>query len=185
MYNCDETFQIQAFSHSQHISELRVWEKCSCERVMSRIQLASLIVVTTNKTGVKILIAFWPKTQLLLGRKLSQIGENTIFVEKTFVDCSLLLCQRTPHPKFHSSKTFANSHKTAKFAQVFSLKSFPPNANCFQPWSQTSYVLEFWYYDSCSCHNCGLNKLTYTASRYKVIVTPEVLTQDICRVSLI
>ena len=37
------------------------------------------------------------------GRKLSRIGENTIFVEKTFV----------------------NSHKTAIFTKVFSLESFP------------------------------------------------------------
>ena len=34
------------------------------------------------------------------GRKLSRIGENTIFAEKTFADCSLLPCQRTPRPKF-------------------------------------------------------------------------------------
>ena len=34
------------------------------------------------------------------GRKLSRIGENMIFAEKTFVDCSLLPCWRTPHPKF-------------------------------------------------------------------------------------
>ena len=35
------------------------------------------------------------------GRKLSQIGEKMIFVDKTFVDCSFLPRQRTPRPKFH------------------------------------------------------------------------------------
>ena len=58
------------------------------------------------------------------GRKLSRIGENTIFAEKTFADCSLLQCQRTPHPNF-AEKTFTFSHETAKFVNVFSLESFP------------------------------------------------------------
>ena len=47
-----------------------------------------------------------------------------IFAEKTFADCSLLQCQRMPHPKFRK-EIFAYSHKTAKIAKVFSLKSFP------------------------------------------------------------
>ena len=47
------------------------------------------------------------------GRKLSRIGENTIFAEKTFADCSLLQRQRTPPPKFRGEKY---THKTAKFA---------------------------------------------------------------------
>ena len=37
-------------------------------------------------------------------RKLSRIGENTIFAEKTFADCSLLLCQRMPRPKILQRK---------------------------------------------------------------------------------
>ena len=73
-----------------------------------------------------------------------ELVKNTIFTEKTFADCSLLLHQRTPHPKFHrklsriahfcctkgchtpnfTEKTFANSHKTVKFAKVFFLESF-------------------------------------------------------------
>ena len=39
------------------------------------------------------------------------------FAKKTFADCSLLPRQRMPHPKFW--KTFAYSHKTAKFVKVF------------------------------------------------------------------
>ena len=58
------------------------------------------------------------------GRKLSRIGENTIFAEKTFADCSLLQRQKMPRPNF-AEKTFAYSHKTAKFTKVFSLTSFP------------------------------------------------------------
>ena len=34
------------------------------------------------------------------GRKLSRIGENTIFAKKNFVDCLLLSCRRTPRTKF-------------------------------------------------------------------------------------
>ena len=41
------------------------------------------------------------------------------------MDCLLLLCQRMPCPKISRKKTFANSHKTAKFMKVFSLESFP------------------------------------------------------------
>ena len=58
------------------------------------------------------------------GRKLLQIGENPIIAEKTFMDCSLLLCQRTPRPNF-VEKTFTYGHKSSKFVKVFSLKSFP------------------------------------------------------------
>ena len=43
------------------------------------------------------------------GRKLSRIGENTIFAEKTFAEktfanCSFLLCRRMPHPIFSRRK---------------------------------------------------------------------------------
>ena len=66
---------------------------------------------------------------ILYSGKLSRekFRKLVIFVEKTFVDCSLLLRQRTPCPKFHNftEKTFATSHKSAKFAKGFSLESFP------------------------------------------------------------
>ena len=55
------------------------------------------------------------------GKKLWQIE---IFMGKTFADCLLLPHQRTSRPKFHG-ETFANSHKTVKFAKVFSIESFP------------------------------------------------------------
>ena len=51
--------------------------------------------------------------------------KSTIFAEKTFTDCSLLLHQRMPHPQILHEKTVANSHKTVKFPKVFSLGSFP------------------------------------------------------------
>jgi len=41
------------------------------------------------------------------GRKLLQIGENTIFAEKTFTDCLLVSHQRSPDPQICG----ANSHK--------------------------------------------------------------------------
>ena len=37
---------------------------------------------------------------LLYSWKLAQIDQNTIFMEKTLDICSLLPCQRMPHPKF-------------------------------------------------------------------------------------
>ena len=58
------------------------------------------------------------------GRKLS--GISTIFTEKTFTDCSLLLCQRMLRPQIVRRKLLHKySHKTARFAKVFFLKSFP------------------------------------------------------------
>ena len=44
-------------------------------------------------------------------------------VEKTFADCSLVLQKDATVPNF-VEKAFAISHKTLKFAKVFSLKSF-------------------------------------------------------------
>ena len=70
------------------------------------------------------------------GRKLSWIGEkykfcgensqiaNTIFVEKTHRLLTFAALKDTTLPNF-KEKSFANSHKTAKFAKIFSLESFP------------------------------------------------------------
>jgi len=59
-------------------------------------------------------------------RKLSRIGENTIFAEKTFTDCLLLPRQRMPQPQILQRK-LTNSHKATKFQfpKVFSLESSP------------------------------------------------------------
>ena len=56
------------------------------------------------------------------GRKLSRIGD---FCGENFR--GLLACaapKDTTLPNF-AEKTYANSHKTAKFAKVFSFESFP------------------------------------------------------------
>ena len=58
------------------------------------------------------------------GRKLSRIGEKYDFRGENFH--RLLACavpKDATHPNF-MEKTFANSHKTTKFAKVFSLESF-------------------------------------------------------------
>ena len=62
--------------------------------------------------------------KLLREKNFHKLAENTIFVEKTFVNCSLVLPMDTTPLNF-TKKTFANSHKTSKSAKVFSLKSFP------------------------------------------------------------
>ena len=61
-------------------------------------------------------------------KTFARIGGNTIFAEKTCADCSLLQRQRTSRPKFRG-ENFAYSHKTAKFAKVFPLESFPLYGN--------------------------------------------------------
>ena len=58
------------------------------------------------------------------GRKLSRIGEKYNFRGENFhrvLTCAAL--KDTTPPNF-AEKTFVNSHKTAKFAKVFSLESF-------------------------------------------------------------
>ena len=46
-----------------------------------------------------------------------------IFADKTFADCPLVPPKDATPPNF-TEKTFTNSHKTVKFAKVFSLESF-------------------------------------------------------------
>ena len=60
----------------------------------------------------------------LRGRKLSRFGRNKIFTEKTFADCSLVSPPKDATPLNFGEKTFANSYKTSKIAEVFSLDSF-------------------------------------------------------------
>ena len=55
------------------------------------------------------------------GRKLLQIGGKYDFHKENF--CSLVLPKDTTPPNF-VEKTFTNSHKTLKFAKVFSLETF-------------------------------------------------------------
>ena len=53
-----------------------------------------------------------------------KIGNKKRFLgDKTFMDCLLVLAQVATCPSF-AEKIFANSHKTSKFAKVFSLESF-------------------------------------------------------------
>ena len=61
------------------------------------------------------------------GKKLlrNQLVGNTIFAEKTFADCLLMLQTDTTPPNF-VEKTFTNSHKTSQNSQKFS----PSNISC-------------------------------------------------------
>ena len=56
---------------------------------------------------------------------ICKLVKNTFFTEKTF--CGLLTCSvpNNSMPPDFVEKTLANSHKTTKFAKVFSLESFP------------------------------------------------------------
>ena len=59
------------------------------------------------------------------GRKLSQIGEKDNFWGEKFHKLLACATQKDTTPPNFVEKTFTNSHKTAKFVKVFSLKSFP------------------------------------------------------------
>ena len=58
------------------------------------------------------------------GENFRELVENTIFTEKTFMDC-LLVPPKDATPLNFTEKTFAISHKTSKFVKVFSLENFP------------------------------------------------------------
>ena len=58
------------------------------------------------------------------GRKLFWIGGKYYLFGETFTNC-LLVPLKDATPLNFTEKTSANSHKTSKFAQVFSLESFP------------------------------------------------------------
>ena len=70
---------------------------------------------------------FWELTVYrIYSRKLSREWWKIDFSgEKTFADCSLVSPKQNATCSNFAEKTFANSHKTSKFAKVFSLESFP------------------------------------------------------------
>ena len=78
------------------------------------------------------------------GRKLSRIGENTIFAEKN-LQIARFCSAKWRHTPYFAEKTFAYSHKNAKFAKVFSLESFPLYGGC-QGERRTSATEAFQYY---------------------------------------
>ena len=82
--------------------------------------------VDTLTFGMLNRLSLIPYSGKLLREKIfvNCMVKNMLFAEKTSVDCSLLLSQMTPRPKF-CGDNFCYSHKTTKFIKVFSLKSFP------------------------------------------------------------
>ena len=65
------------------------------------------------------------------GRKLSRIGEKYDFRGKNFCRLLTFAAPKDTMPPNFAENTFANSHKTARFAKVFSLESFPPYGTSF------------------------------------------------------
>ena len=59
------------------------------------------------------------------GRKLSRIGEKCDFRGENFHGLLAFAAPKDATPPNFAEKTFADSHKSAKFTKVFSLKSFP------------------------------------------------------------
>ena len=59
------------------------------------------------------------------GRKLSRIGEKYDFRGENFHGLLASAVPKDATPPNFAEKTFTNCHKTAKFAKVFSLESFP------------------------------------------------------------
>ena len=89
------------------------------------------------------------------GRKLLRIGENTIFAEKTFADCSLLLCQRIPCPPIlwrklsRIAKKPQNSRKFSPSKVFRYTVVFVGELECWMHLSVTVCVLSFALYIPC------------------------------------
>ena len=85
---------------------------------------AANISVTTHQGGIATIKLQYHIVGNFCGRKLSQSGGKKDFPEKTFVDCLLVPPKDGKSPNLEE-KSFANSHKTSKFAKFFFLESFP------------------------------------------------------------
>ena len=59
------------------------------------------------------------------GENFHELVKNMIFMEKTFCRLLAFAVPKEAMPPNFAEKTFANSHKTTKFTEVFSLESFP------------------------------------------------------------
>jgi len=101
---------------------------CTSLHHVNTLLCSEILVVATVVTSMCMYCTYctvW--REAFEGENVWELVGNTIFVEKTFADCSLVLPKDTMPPNF-AEKTFANtpsSHKTLKFAKVFSLESFP------------------------------------------------------------
>jgi len=62
-------------------------------------------------------------------RKLSQIAEKYDFRGENFHGLLAFSMPKNTTPQYFADKTFANSHKTAKFTKVFTFKNFPLYGN--------------------------------------------------------
>ena len=76
----------------------------------------------------RILGNFW-------GRKLSWIGENTIFTVKTLADHSFLLCQKTPCPQILQRKLSQITTKPCN-----SRKFSPSKVSCYTVYNLPIYI---------------------------------------------
>ena len=66
-----------------------------------------------------------PYSVKLSREKLSRIGDKYDLCGKKLSPIGRMCRAKGATPPNFAEKTFANSHKTAKFAKVFSLESFP------------------------------------------------------------
>ena len=78
-------------------------------------------------------------------RKLSRIGEKYDFRGENFRRLLALATPKDTTPQNFMEKTFKISHKTPKFAKVFSLESFPLygmfSSSHILPYAHTSFLI--------------------------------------------
>ena len=82
------------------------------------------LFITPLKRHLELLRSYYHIAETFEGENFHELVKNRIFAEKPFVDCSLVSPAKDTTPPNFAEKTFTNSYKTSKFAQVFSLKSF-------------------------------------------------------------
>ena len=110
---------------STHQSCLATCIKGGVQSIACRYQLYNCLSRMLSLPSSHKTVAWIPYSGKLSRKKTLQIGEKYNFRGENFRGLLTSAAPKDATPPNFAEKTFANRHKTAKFAKVFSLKSFP------------------------------------------------------------
>ena len=75
------------------------------------------------------------------GEKFRELMKSMTFAEKTFADCWLLPCQRTPHPKFYGENVHEQP-QDCKIRKRFLPRNFPTKRTVESGYHQAHIVIQ-------------------------------------------
>ena len=120
--------RINSFHHKNIKKTSEIYHK-----TWPAINLVSPFITTTwqgSSSPTKVPHTLYRIAENFWGRKLSQIGEKYNFRTEDFHGFLTCATPKDTMPPNFTEKTFVNSHKTVKFAKIFSLESFPLYGSC-------------------------------------------------------